>query len=109
MTLNFLNDVIIDAESTQKSKNYVIIVSLKSETMGKLINRMPGSRLYDINRWQASRWQQALSKPCLVNLISKDTHLVFSISGHSVRLGSGSKHTTAEAGARGSESCYNFY
>ena len=30
--------------------------------------------------WQASRCQQAFSKPCLVNLISKDTHLVFSIS-----------------------------
>ena len=26
---------------------------------------------------QASRCQQAFSKPCLVNLISKDTHLVF--------------------------------
>ena len=26
-------------------ENYVIIASLKSETMGKLINRMPGSRL----------------------------------------------------------------
>ena len=42
--------------------------------MGKLINRIPGSRLL-----QASRCQQAFSKPCLVNLISKDTHLVFSI------------------------------
>ena len=42
MTLHFLTDVIIDAESTQKSKNYVIIASLKSETMGNLINRMPG-------------------------------------------------------------------
>ena len=30
---------------------------------------------------QASRCQQAFSKPCLVNLISKDTHLVFSIFG----------------------------
>ena len=28
---------------------------------------------------QVSRWQLAFSKPCLVNLISKDTHLVFSI------------------------------
>ena len=59
--------------------------------MGKLINRIPDSRLLisnlpgsalrthvDIAR-QASRCQQAFSKPCLVNLISKDTHLVFSI------------------------------
>ena len=28
-----------------KNPNYVIIASLKSETMGKLINRIPGSRL----------------------------------------------------------------
>ena len=34
--------------------------------------------LVDIAR-QASRYQQAFSKPCLVNLISKDTHQVFSI------------------------------
>ena len=38
MTLHFLNDV-------AKIKNYVITTSLKSETMGKLINRIPGSRL----------------------------------------------------------------
>ena len=28
-----------------KNRNYVIIASLKSETMGKLINRITGSRL----------------------------------------------------------------
>ena len=28
-----------------KIENYVIITSLRSETMGKLINRIPGSRL----------------------------------------------------------------
>ena len=28
-----------------KIENYVIMASLKSETMGKLINRIPGSRL----------------------------------------------------------------
>ena len=39
------NDIANDTESTQKSKNYVIIASLKSETRGKLINRIPGSRL----------------------------------------------------------------
>ena len=37
MTLHFLNDVTNDAESS-----YVIITSLKSETMGKLINIIPG-------------------------------------------------------------------
>ena len=30
--------------------------------------------------WQATRCQPAFSEPCLVNLISKDTHPVFSIS-----------------------------
>ena len=52
--------------------------------MGKLINRIPGSRLLISSLpgsalRQASRCQQAFSKPCLVNLISKDTHLVFSM------------------------------
>ena len=28
-----------------KNRKYVIIVSLKGETMGKLMNRIPGSRL----------------------------------------------------------------
>ena len=45
MTLHFLIDVAKDAESTRKTKNYVIIASLVSETMRKLINRVPGSRL----------------------------------------------------------------
>ena len=45
MTLHILNDVTNDAESTQKSKNYVPIASLKSETIGKLINRIPGECL----------------------------------------------------------------
>ena len=98
MPLHFLNDVANDAETTPKSKIYVIIASLKSETMGKLINRIPGSSLLisslpgkalrtlvDIAR-QASRCQQAFSKPCLVNLISKDTHLVFSIYVTSVKV-----------------------
>ena len=38
MTLHFLNDVANDAESTQKS-------TITPSTMGKLINRIPGSRL----------------------------------------------------------------
>ena len=42
MTLQFLNDVANDTESIQKT---VIIGSLKSETMDKLINRIPGSHL----------------------------------------------------------------
>ena len=38
MTLLFMNYI-------AKIENYVIIASLKSEIMGKLINRIPGSRL----------------------------------------------------------------
>ena len=39
MTLHFLNDVANDAESTE---NYAILAILKSVTMVKLINRIPG-------------------------------------------------------------------
>ena len=45
MMLHFLNDVANDAESTKKIENYITIASLKSETMGKLINRIPDSLL----------------------------------------------------------------
>ena len=38
MTLHFLNDVANDAESAQNIEKYVIISSLKRETIGKLIN-----------------------------------------------------------------------
>ena len=41
----FLNDVANDAESAKKIEKYVIIANFKSETMGKLINRIPGSPL----------------------------------------------------------------
>ena len=41
MPLHFLNDVVNDT----KVDNYVIIASLNSESAGKLINRIPGSRL----------------------------------------------------------------
>ena len=74
-----------------ENRNYAIIASLTSEKMGKLINRIPGSCLlisslpgsalgahvkslskpHDVNK--------RFSKPFLVNLISKDTHLGFSI------------------------------
>ena len=58
--------------------------------MGKLINELPGSRLLISSLpGSASRtyvesraclvMRQAFSKPCLVNFISKDTHIVFSI------------------------------
>ena len=45
MTLHFLNDVVNDAESTKIIENDVITASSKNETMGKLINRIPGSHL----------------------------------------------------------------
>ena len=47
MTLHFLNDVANATESNffSKIENFVIIASLKRETMGKLINIITGSRL----------------------------------------------------------------
>ena len=92
MTLHFLSDITNDAESTQKFENYLIIARLKSETMGKLINIIPGSRLL-ISSLPGSALRmhvESLGKPrnvnkrsqslaCLVNLISKDTHIVFFI------------------------------
>ena len=67
-------------------ENYVIVASLKSETMGKLINRIPGLRLL-ISSLPGSAMRTRLnhlashmmSTSVLVNLISKDTHLVFSV------------------------------
>ena len=41
MTLHFLNDIANDAESTQEINHYVIFASLKSETIFKLMNRIP--------------------------------------------------------------------
>ena len=45
MTLHFLNDVANDTESTPKIENYVIMASLKTETIGIVINRIPGLHL----------------------------------------------------------------
>ena len=59
MTLHFLNDVANDAVSTKKIENYVIKASLKSETMGKPINRTPGLCLL-ISVYQA-RFENACS------------------------------------------------
>ena len=78
-----------------KNRNYVIIARLQSETKGKLINRIPGLRhLTSSLPGFASRMlvecQQAFSKPCLVNFISKDTHPVFSI--YELPEGQGSDH-----------------
>ena len=52
-----------------KIKNYVIIASLKSETVSKLINRIPGSRLL-ISSLPGSALRthvELLGKPCNVN------------------------------------------
>ena len=45
ITLHFLSSIVNYAESTQKFDHYVIFASLKGETMGKLIKRIPGSRI----------------------------------------------------------------
>ena len=61
MTLLFLNDVANGAESTQ-NKKHVIIASLKSESVGKLINRIPALRTH----------VESLGKPCDVNKRSQN-------------------------------------
>ena len=68
MTLHFLNGVANDAEST-KIENYVIVASMKSETMGKLINRISGLHLLISSLpGSASRTHvDSLSKPRDVN------------------------------------------
>ena len=69
MTLQFLNDFAYDADLTRKSKNYIIMASLKRETMGKLINRIPGSGLL-ISCLPGSAWRmhvESLGKPHGVN------------------------------------------
>ena len=72
MTLHFLNDVAYDTESA-KIENYVIIASLKCETIVKLINRIPGSRLL-ISSLQGSALRthvESLGKPRNVNKYSQ--------------------------------------
>ena len=72
MTLDFLNDIAYDAESTQKSK-ITSITSLKSETMGKLKNRIPGVCLL-ISSLPGSAlrmYVEWLGKPHDVNMCSK--------------------------------------
>ena len=44
MTLPFLMTSLMTLNQ-HKNQNYVIITSFKSDTMGKLINRIPGSRV----------------------------------------------------------------
>ena len=66
MTLHFLNDV---AKTLNQYKNYVIITCLK----GKLINRIPGSRLL-ISSLPGSALRthvESLGKPRNVNMHSQ--------------------------------------
>ena len=69
ITLHFLNDIANDAESTQKIVNYVIIASLKRETIGKLISRIPGSRplISSLPGLALRMHVESLSKPRDVN------------------------------------------
>ena len=67
--LRFLNDIANALNQQKKGENYVIIASLKSETMGKLINRIPGLRLLRSSLpGSALRTHvESLGKPCDVN------------------------------------------
>ena len=50
--------------------------SVLKALLGKLDIKRLSLRVFSIS-WQASPCQQSFSKPCLVNLISKDTHLEY--------------------------------
>ena len=68
MTLHFLDDVAYDAESIQKSK-----ITLKSETIGKMISSIPESRLL-ISSLPGSALRthvESLGKPRNVNKCSQ--------------------------------------
>ena len=67
MTLHFLNDVANDAYNT-KIEKYVTFASLKSETMGKLVNRIPVSvRISSLPGWALRTLVESLCKPRDVN------------------------------------------
>ena len=89
MMLHFSNNIANDVEMARKIDHYVITSSLKTKPTCKLINRIPSKsfcyhvfqaqlREHMINDSECLVIQQGFSKPCLVNLISKDTHLIFS-------------------------------
>ena len=56
-----------------KNRKYVTIASLKSETIGKLINRIPGLRLLNSSLPGSTlrTHVESLSKPCNVNMPSQ--------------------------------------
>ena len=69
MTLHFLNDVAKDTESTQNKKLRHNRQLEECSTMGKLINRIPGSCLL-ISSLPGSALRthvESLGKPCDVN------------------------------------------
>ena len=80
-TLHFLNDFAKWCCINKKIKNYVIIPGLKSQTIGKLINRIPGLRLL-ISSLPGSalrRLVKSLSKPCDVNKRSQSLDMPWSV------------------------------
>ena len=69
MAVHFFNDVAKDVQPNTTIENYVAISSLKSETMGKLINRISDSHLL-ISSLPGSalrRHVESLGKPRDVN------------------------------------------
>ena len=90
MLLDFLNDTLM-TWINMKIDNYVKTNRWKRKSALKLINRILGVCFFYIKFTRLSlenaflylsasiAIQQAFSKPCLVNLISRVTHLVFSI------------------------------
>ena len=79
MTLHFLNDISNDADSTKIIDHYVIFASLK---IGNREYQFCQAWLRErmLNRSASLAMSTSILKACLVNLISKDAHLIFSIS-----------------------------
>ena len=68
MKFHFLNDVANDVNQ-HKIENYIIIYSLKNETIGELLNRIPGSRLLisSLPGWALRTHVESLGKSSDVN------------------------------------------
>ena len=85
MKLHFLSDIANDPDSTQKIDHYVIFPSLRVSQLGKLINRIPGSRLLISSlHGSASRMHvESLGKPRDVNNHSQSLAGKLDIKRHS--------------------------
>ena len=72
MTLHFLYDVANDAESTQKSIITSYWLVRRVNQLGKLINRITGSRLL-ISSLQGSAWRMHVESLGKLHIVNKSS------------------------------------